>query len=52
MAIADSIPAFDGQRMTTQVIGRQPFPAIRPIDLSPPTGDSEPQTFALASLTG
>lgn len=49
--MADPILAFDEQRVsyTPEFEG---VVAIRPIDLAPPQGNTDPQTHVLVSLTG
>lgn len=50
--MADPIPAFDEQRISYVDDDLQGMPAIRPIDLSPPQGNTDPQTHVVVSLTG
>lgn len=50
--MADPVPAFDEQRISYADDNLQGVVAIRPIDLSPPQGNTDPQTHVVVSLTG
>ncbi|MGR4895037.1 hypothetical protein ACIPR8_07145 [Stenotrophomonas sp. LARHCG68] len=52
--MADPISGFDAQRIS--VLGDdgevEALPSVLPIDLSPPQGNTDPQTHVVVSLTG
>lgn len=50
--MAEYIAAMSEQTVTRLPPEVTPLAAIRPIDLSPPQGNTDPQTHVLVSLTG